>query len=70
MNANQIINMVIRMVMNKVMRSGMNAGVNAVSKRMNKGKPTDAADQNPQATRDTAKRMNQTMKMARRVGRM
>lgn len=71
MNANRMINMVIRMVMRRVMRSGMNAGIGAIGKKMNKGKTEDGnPSKDAPETKDTQKRARQSMKMARRMGRM
>ncbi|QFT93087.1 hypothetical protein FIU86_09545 [Roseovarius sp. THAF9] len=71
MNANRIINMVIRMVMNRLIRSGVNAGIDKFSQR---GKtPPDgqgAADpQQKHQTAETQKRMRQSMRVARKVGK-
>jgi len=68
MNANQLMSMAMRMIMRRVMRSGVDLGVGAVSKRMSKGKvENDAAA--PQSG-ETQKRARQSMKIARRMGRM
>ncbi len=69
MNANQIINMVIRMVMRRVLRSGVDAGINAVGNRMNRGKSSAEGTQSPD-TAETTKRAKQTMRVARKIGRM
>lgn len=66
MNVNRIISMVINMVMRRVMRTGVNAGINAVGKRMPGGKETGPAPDSKQTT----KRAKDTIRMARRVGRM
>lgn len=66
MNVNRIISMVINMVMRRVMRQGVNAGINAVGKRMSGGQ---AAAPAPDAGQST-KRAKDTIRMARRVGRM
>ncbi len=65
MNANQLINMVIRMVTRRLLRTGMTA----VSNRMGKGKSSDGPGQNPESA-ETVKRAKQTMRAARRIGRM
>lgn len=73
MNANQIINMVIRMVMGRVLRSGVDLGINAVSNRMNRNKPdgqqTQAGKPGGPNAAETQKRMRQTMRVTRRIGR-
>lgn len=71
MNANQLISMALRMIMRRVMRSGVDAGIGAVSRRMSKGKDADGQDApgTPQSG-ETQKRARDTMKIARRMGRM
>lgn len=69
MNANQIINMVIRQVMRRVMNKGINAGINAVGSKMAKGKSGDTPQSGQIDTGDSQKRMRQTMKMGKRMGR-
>ena len=68
MNANQIINMVVRMVFNRVVRTGLNAGINAVGDKMSKGKTPDQAGKAPDSS-ETTKRMRQTMRVTRKIGR-
>lgn len=69
MNANQIINMIIRQVMRRVMNKGINAGMDAVGKKMSKGKkPSQEGAQID--TGDSQKRLRQTMKVTKRVGRL
>ena len=68
MNANQIINMIVRTVMRRVIRSGLNAGIDAVGNKMSKGKPPKSTQPDPQAA-DTQKRMRQTMRVTRKLGR-
>ncbi|KRS14379.1 hypothetical protein XM53_01240 [Roseovarius atlanticus] len=71
MNANRIINMVIRMVMNRLIRSGVNAGIDKMSKRGKK--PADGQNapdpQQKQQTAQTQKRMRQSMRVARKIGK-
>lgn len=68
MNANQIINMVVRMVMRRVVRTGVNAGMDAVGKRMSKNGAGDTGQ--PVAhSGEAQKRMRQTMRMSRRIGK-
>lgn len=74
MNGNQIINMVIRMVMRRLMRGGVNAGINAASKRMKRGQAdkTDAANASQSDapdSRQTEKRVRQSMRVNRRFGK-
>ena len=66
MNANRIISMVINMVMRRVMRTGINAGMDAVGKRMSGGGGNQPAPDSGQTT----KRAKDTIRMARRMGRM
>lgn len=71
MNANRIISMVIRMVMNRVIRSGVNAGIDKFSQRGKKSSDGQGAA-NPQQkkqTGDTQKRMRQSMRVARKIGK-
>ena len=68
MNANQIINMVVRMVMRRLLRSGVDAGINAVGKRMNRDKTPEEVGKAPD-TGETEKRMRQSMRMSRKMGR-
>lgn len=65
MNANQIINMVVRMVTRRLMRTGVNKGLDMMSK----GKAAKGGQPAPDA-RETGKRARQTMRIARRFGRM
>ncbi|MBZ8119257.1 hypothetical protein KUD11_11440 [Roseovarius sp. LXJ103] len=66
MNVNSMVNMVVRMVMRRVMSKGINAGMDAATNRMSKGRPEGAqVDAAP-----TQKRAKQTMRMARKIGRM
>ncbi|MEB8386211.1 hypothetical protein OO012_03140 [Rhodobacteraceae bacterium KMM 6894] len=66
MNANRIISMVINMVMRRLMRTGVNAGMNAVGKRMSGGGEAGPSPDSKQST----KRAKDTIRMARRIGRM
>lgn len=73
MNANRIINMVIRMVTNRLIRGGVNAGINKLSQRGKNNAPSDG-DRNTNSrqktrTADTQKRMRQSMRVARKMGR-
>ncbi|RKF17066.1 hypothetical protein D6850_05995 [Roseovarius spongiae] len=70
MNANQIINMAMRMIMRRLMRGGINAGMDAVGKRMSKGKTGAPAEGAPPQGKEAQKRMRQTMRSMRRMGRM
>ena len=67
MNANRIISMVIRMVVNRLIRTGVNAGVNKMSKAKQYG-PDETKGQAPQSA-DTQKRMRQSMRVMRKIGR-
>ncbi|MGK7653048.1 MULTISPECIES: hypothetical protein [unclassified Roseovarius] len=71
MNANRIVSMIIRMVMNRLIRTGVNAGIDKMSKRGKK--PADGKGApNPQHKRQTAetqKRMRQSMRVARKIGK-
>jgi len=71
MNANQIINMILRMVMRKAVNKGLDAGINKVA---GGGKARDEMSpeerQQARSGKQAAKRTRQTMKMARRIGRM
>ena len=58
MNANRMINMAVRMLMRRLMRGGMDAA----GKRAGKGGGPD--------TKATQRRARDTMKIARRIGRM
>ncbi|MEL6375614.1 MAG: hypothetical protein AAFQ04_00265 [Pseudomonadota bacterium] len=72
MNANQIINMVIRMVMRRALRGGVNAGIDAISKRKSKNQVADGQPAQAQGgpdSKETTKRMKQSMRMARKMGR-
>ncbi|MEO1140575.1 MAG: hypothetical protein AAFW87_14110 [Pseudomonadota bacterium] len=71
MNANQIINMVIRMVVNRAVRGGVNAGINAVGNRMSKGKggPANQAETDAPDSAETTKRMRQTLRATKKIGR-
>ncbi|MFH0252701.1 hypothetical protein [Roseovarius aquimarinus] len=68
MNANRLINMAMRMIMRRLMRSGVDAGIGAVSKRMSKGKEGQSGP--APETKQAQKRARDTMKIARRMGRM
>ncbi len=68
MNANRIVSMVINMIMRRLLRSGVDAGMNAVGKRMNKGK-TDAEIGKSPDSRHATKRMKQSMRITRKIGR-
>ena len=71
MNASRIINMVIRMVMNRLIRSGVNAGIDKFSQRGKKSpEGKGAADpQQKKQTAETQKRMRQSMRVARKIGK-
>ncbi|MFK7937914.1 MAG: hypothetical protein AB8B82_00935 [Roseovarius sp.] len=69
MNANQIINMIIRQVMRRVMNKGINAGMDAVGKKMSKGKQGQPQQTAQVDTGESQKRMRQTMKVTKRMGR-
>ncbi len=71
MNANRIINMVIRMIMNRVIRSGVNAGIDKFSQRGKKSADGQgsADPQQKKQTGDTQKRMRQSMRVARKIGK-
>lgn len=68
MNANTIINMIVRQVMRRVIGRGVNAGINAVESRMSGGKSDAARKPSPNAGQ-TQKRMRQTMRLTRKMGR-
>jgi len=71
MNAGSIVNMVVRLVMRRVIGKGINAGIDAVGNRMSRGKQGDGAGAGTQApqTGKTQKRVKQSMRAARRLGR-
>ncbi|MFD0858170.1 hypothetical protein ACFQ0Z_04205 [Roseovarius aquimarinus] len=56
------------MIMRRLMRSGVDAGIGAVSKRMSKGKEGQSGP--APETKQAQKRARDTMKIARRMGRM
>lgn len=66
MNANQIINMVMRIVMRRVIGGGINAGINAMGHRLSKGK---GETRDVPHAGEAQKRMRQTMRATRRMGR-
>ena len=63
---NSIINMVLRLVMRRIVSKGINVGMDAATSRMSKGRPEGA----PIDSGPTQKRAKQTMRMARKIGRM
>lgn len=65
MNVNQIINMIVRMVM----RRGLSTGMNAFGKRMSKGKGGESRQSGAANTGPSQKRMRQTTRLAKRMGR-
>ncbi|MBN2905447.1 MAG: hypothetical protein JXJ18_01930 [Rhodobacteraceae bacterium] len=71
MNANGLINMAVRIVMRKLMNKGVDAGIDLASRRGQGAQHPDAPpDPKLQArTRETRKRAQQAMKIARRMGR-
>jgi len=71
MNAGNIVNMVVRIIMRRVIGKGINAGVDAVGKRMSRGKTDEGKedDRPSPGAKTTGKRMKQSMRMARRMGR-
>ncbi|MEL6595844.1 MAG: hypothetical protein AAFQ47_07895 [Pseudomonadota bacterium] len=71
MNANQIINMIVRMVMRRVIGAGVNKGIDMATKRGAKDPKNMTAEERMQAQqgKEAAKKMKQTAKMGRKIGR-
>lgn len=71
MNMNQVINMVIRQVMRRVINKGVSTGIDVASRKFgSKDAPETGAKPNAPDSGATQKRAKQTMRMARRIGRM
>lgn len=71
MNANQLINMAVRIVMRKLLHKGIDAGVDMASRRGHGADP-EARPDDPQGraqANETKKRLRQSMRVVRRMGR-
>ncbi|TCP61987.1 hypothetical protein EV663_103174 [Rhodovulum bhavnagarense] len=68
MNATQLINMAVRIVMRKFLNKGIDAGIDMATRRRQDTDPADRRDAHAQA-QDTKKRVKQSMRIARRIGR-
>ncbi len=65
MNINSLINMVVRQVVRVVVNKGVNAGIDMASRRGSGAK----AEGPPVANKSDIKNMQQTLKVAKRIGR-
>ena len=71
MNANQIINMIMRMVMRKAVNKGLDAGLNKFAGGgKNRDQMSPKERQQARAGKQAARKARQSMKIAKRVGRM
>jgi hypothetical protein len=71
MNAGNIVNMIVRMVMRRVIGKGIKAGIGAVAKRRGQGARGEDGQKDSQApqTGKTQRRLKQSMRAVRRIGR-
>jgi hypothetical protein len=66
MNANKLMNMIMRRVLNKTINKGIDAGVD----RAMGGRKADGTKAQQKSNRQQAKRAKQSLRMARRIGRL